>query len=233
MDKLNETQNKYMIIFENHVDKKTKKVFDHYLSRDIDILRKKVEHAMASRDDLSLKWLLLRYKFPKEMREFLINFIYNNSDIDESLLRPSIYFVDEAEQIVVDDSGVSRDKWNWLQDKSDIVKAYKANGEKKLVINGIVTLDELRAFLKRNWTQLNEHMQSVSSTPNYMTSRGVKIHSVARRDYRIAELSEQGLKFQDINNILVDEFPGYTVSHKDVNEIKTKLSKLRDNEYEI
>lgn len=231
--KLNESQNRYKVIFENHVDTKTRHVFNHYLWRDIQTLRERVKNGTESKEDLSLKWLLLKYKFPREMREFIANFIYNDNDIDYSLLEPNIYFVDEASEIAVSDKATSRRKWQELQKRSDIQKLYATAGERKLVIDGAVTLEELRSFLTRHWKDIRKSLVDVSPNVNYVSSRGVGTHSTAKRDYRVVQLAEEGYSYVDINNILAKEFPGYSVTYKVIDKLKTKIANYRDDDYEI
>lgn len=233
MPKLNESQKRYMVIFENHIDTKTRKVFNHYLWHDIQTLRERVKNGTESKEDLSLKGLLLKYRFPREMREFIANFIYNDNDIDYSLLEPNVYFVDEASEIAVNDKSSSRSKWLELQKRSDIQKLYATAGERKLVIDGAVTLEELRSFLTRHWEDISKSLVDVSSNVNYVSSRGVGTHSTARRDYRVVQLAEEGYSYVDINNILAKEFPGYSVTYKIIDKLKTKMTKLRDDDYEI
>lgn len=227
---LNESQNRYMIVFENHVDTKDRYIFDHYLRKDVETLRERVKDKTATKEDLSLKWLLLKYRFPREMRDFLINFVYGDSNIDVSLLQPNIYFVDNAEGIVIDDQGTSRSKWEKLQSRDELIKLYGDHGEKKLVFTGAVTLEELRSFVSRHYTEMNQQLESATPKPNYFSKRRVEVYPAARYKHRVAELSEMGLDAIEIDMELGGK---KLLSYKKVNEIKAELQALRDDEYTI
>lgn len=227
---LKDTQKRYGIIFENHVDSDTGEIFNHYLRNDIHTLREREANGEATSEDLSLKWLLLKYRFPVEMRGFLINFVYGG-DIDYSLFKPRIYFVDNLQKIVISDSNDPEDGWNKLQSRSKLSKLMSAESERKIVLEGNVTTEEIQAFLARNGKRITEQ-QFVNPSINYIHSRGVTYDKSLRLEYRILELIEDGAAKQNALWQVANDsrFEGERIpTEKQVSDIKKKIRELRDD----
>lgn len=216
---LSDTQRRYRILFENHVDTKTGDIFDKEFERDIlklrllgaDMLKKDRPGVMMS---APLRRFILKYEFPYLMRDFLYIYAHEGT-IDFQLIGSGMLLVSEADKVAVGSRA----------DESKAYRSYKDTRSKhgdddlKLVLNPNSTKKEAMQFLDMHWDSFVKPRRSKSFL--YGLSERVREQYNAKRDYRVLELLED-YKPKDVSIMISKEYPGYTPTYVDFAKIKKR-----------
>ena len=219
MTGLTETQKRYKILFENHVNSKTGEVFDKEFERDTlklrslgaDMLKKDRPGGMLS---TPFRRFILKYEFPYLMRDFLYLYAIEGT-IDFHLIESGMLLVSEADKVAVGSRA----------DESKAYRSYKDTRSKhgdddlKLVLNPNSTKKEAMQFLDMHWDSFVKPRRSKSFL--YGLSERVREQYNAKRDYRVLELLED-YKPKDVSIMISKEYPGYTPTYVDFAKIKKR-----------
>lgn len=227
----NETQRRYLVLFENHVDLKTGEIFDKQFERDVIKLRSMEPHELAlipsTGGSTPLARFNVKYGFPAEMVEFLFSYIVNN-EIDLSLIRSGMYIVSDATQKAVGWSGTDEESFI-AYDGIATYNQTKSRRELKFIIPANVTLKQAKDFLTQNWGFVKDQQSHYLGVNDKAKADTIRPHFNAKRDYRVLELLESGAKYNDVAVQIQKEYPGYSPTYMEIAKIKSKL-KTKDIE---
>lgn len=228
---LNETQRRYLILFENHVDLKTGEIFDKQFERDVIKLRSMEPAsltAIPSKGETNpMIRFIIKYGFPPEMVDFLYNFILTN-EIDYSLIISGMYLVSDATKKAIGWGGNESDSYI-VYDGIATYNQTKERQELKFVIPAKVTLKQAKDFLTRNWDFIKDQQPNYLGANDKNKADTIRPHFNAKRDYRVLELLESGARYNDVALQIQKEYPGYSPTYMEIAKIKSKL-KIKDIE---
>lgn len=228
--KLNESQKRYLILFENHVDIKTGEIFDKQFERDIKSLRSMNRDTLmaippkgSTHKAQPMARFIVKYDFPAEMANFLYEYIVNDN-IDALLIHSGLYLVSDATQEAV----------GWGDNQEDAYVVYdgiathnqtKNRSELKLVIPPKVTLKQAKDFLTLNWDFVKEQQSNYLGKNDKKLVDKIRPHFNARRDYRVIALLEKGLSYKEVAIEIQKEYPTYSPTYMEIAKIKSKLKR--------
>lgn len=215
MPHYDDSQNRYMRLFERYVDTTTRAFLSDDFASDVLKLRKLGEsmtnlEAVINGEATTSPFaeFMIKYDLPFAMVDFLFEFIINDS-IDQSLIRSGMFLVSEA-----DKTAVGRDNSGDLD--YFIYKRISTHGgrelpehELKLVIPNGVTLTQVKDFLDNHWSSFVAQKQEL-----YARSGDATTGPVRPRNYRgttevfrrIMELADTDITHREIATILNNEF---------------------------
>ena len=238
--KLNESQKRYKILFENHVSINKGKVtiVDKTFEKRIQQLRKLGREKMLLHKILHVQgfdWsgmspfeiFMYEYKFPGTMKDFLCHYIVSD-EIDYTLIRDGLYLVSDLNESATD--GVTEDEHKlYLKEYGEISENSDrlATMELKLVISHDTTMKQVHDFLKRNW-EFVERNQGLWRQSHERDSKTIRPHLNSKRDYRIMELIEQGLNDAQISTQIEKEYKGYAPTYMAIAKIKSRIKKNKN-----
>lgn len=236
--KLNESQKRYKILFEDHVSTIRGKVtiVDKAFERRILELRKLGQEKMSSREILSVQGFdlpgmspfelfMYEYKFPETMKGFLCHFIVED-EIDYSLIESALYIASDLDETLRDDSTTDEHR-AYLSKYGEVGENLDrpASMELKFVINHDTSMKQAIDFLRRNWEFVEQH-QGLWRQDNERKGK-IRPHLNSKRDYRIMELIEQGLNDAQISTQIEKEYKGYAPTYMAIAKIKSKIKKSK------
>lgn len=197
MTSLNESQKRYKILFENHVNTKTGNIFDKEFERDILKLRnmgKAMTHHTVGGKGWSKYPALFRFiwkhKLALPMYDFLYHFALDGT-IDFTKIRTGIF----------------------LEDDDTL----------KLVISPDATKKQIKDFIDEHWQDIRK-AQAENITPLYPDGKAA-VHINAERDYRMLELAETTKKLNDVAAKIAQEYHPYSPTPRDISKTKYRLKK--------
>lgn len=197
MAALNESQKRYKILFENHVNIKTGNIFDKEFERDILKLRN-MGDGMIQRTKGGKGWskypplfrFIWKHKLALTMYDFLYNFALDGM-IDFTRISSGLSFE------------VSDDKL-------------------KIVISPDATRKQIINFINEQWDEIHK-AQTFNMVPLYPDGK-VKQHLNAERDYRMFELAET-MKLNDVAAKIAQEYHPYSPTPSDISKLKNRYKK--------
>lgn len=197
MTALNESQKRYKILFENHVDSKSGVIFDKEFERDILTLRamgKRMTERVVDGKGWSkyppLFRFIWKHKLALPMYDFMYHFALDGT-IDFTRIQSGLSIVD-------DENGL------------------------KIAIPSGTTKKQVVDFINEQWNAIEE-AQKGNKVPLYPDGR-VSQHFNAKRDYRILELAET-MKLNDVAAKIAREYSPYSPTPKEISKIKDRLKK--------
>ncbi len=231
--KLNESQKRYKILFENHVNSKTGVIDDKVFERRINKLRELGPERMLRPGgqfwERSLfDWFMYEYKFPKTMRDFLYHYIVSDGEIDYTLIKDGLLLVSDLDEAATDiEDGDEHERYLEEYDAIDDNSDRFATLELKLVISHDATLKQAKDFLTRNWKFVEQH-QKAWRQDHERDSKTIRPHLNSKRDYRVMELLEQGLNFAQVSTQIEKEYKGYAPTYMAIAKIKSRIKKNKN-----
>lgn len=215
MPSYDDSQNRYMRLFERYVDVPTQTFLDDNFRTDILRLREVGEdmtnfEAIINGEASTSPFaeFMIRYDLPFAMVDFLYHYIINDT-IDPSLIRSGMFIVSEADR-----TAVGRDNSGHLD--YFIYKQISTHGgrelpkdELKLVIPNGVTLNQAKDFLDNNWVSFVSQKQSLYSVLGDATTSAIRprnYRGTAELYRRIMDLADSGKSHREIANIVNTEF---------------------------
>lgn len=197
MTVLNESQKRYTILFENHVDSKSGVIFDKEFERDILTLRamgKRMTERVVDGKGWSKYPPLFRFIWKHKLALPMYDFMYH-------------FALDGTIDFTRIQSGLS------IVDDEDVLKIAIAPGAtKKQVID----------FINEQWGAIEE-VQKDYMIPLFPDGR-VRQHLNAKRDYRMLELAET-MSLNDVAAKISQEYSPYSPTPKEISKIKDQLKK--------
>lgn len=221
-------QERYMILFENHVDVKTGEIFDHYFKKDLEYVRSLTKENKQKLQNLTAK-LALRYKFPANMVNFLSEFI-DTGAINPSLISSYIRIVDGRSQTVTRDKEASHLLWKQYQENIQRFPTHSPEYELKIVIGDEVSREQLRDYITEHWDMIEA---GIKAKPRAHERSIFRSHFNAKRDYRVLALLESGLTHDEVALKIQQEYPGYSPTYSDIQKIKSKVKIYSDTTFDI
>lgn len=226
--RLTETQKRYRILFENHVDSKTGEIFDKDFAADILRLRTLASEMRnplpaGNRGKLDrlppLVRFLLKYKLPEMMDDFIYQFALNGT-IDLSLISSGMLLVDGREQVAVGSNSTPEEAYR------QYIKEQEKYGSQDIVLvfRRGVTLRQAKDFLSEHWYGFVLPHQSMSRFFGGMNTR-IRPSFNAKRDYRVFELAKT-MKPKLVAEQIIKEYPGYYPTYVEIAKIKKRLTRL-------
>jgi hypothetical protein len=222
MVKLNESQRRYMVLFEKHVDVETGEIFDKEFERDILTLRSMGAdmNVVKRTDEWHSKYKpLYRFMWKYELPPALYSFVYLfalEGTIDPSTIGSTMMIISDKHEEAVGKSDDLKASYNRYVDS----RVKYEGGELKLLIGADVTLKQAKEFLEENWNYIQSRQSEYKSM--FDTNGTVRPYFNAKRDYRIVALHAEGLKDAEIAKIISNEY-GIPLTYKKVWEIRKKL----------
>lgn len=197
MAKLNESQKRYKILFENHVNSKSGHIFDKEFERDILKLRA-LGDGMKHRTVNGKGWskypplmrFIWKHKLALPMYDFLYHFAIDGT-IDFTEIRTGL-------SIECNEAGT------------------------KLLISPDATKKQIISFINDNWSDI-QTAQYHDMTPLYPDGK-IQSHFNAERDYRMLELAET-MNLNDVAAKIAQEYRPYSPTPRDISKIKHRLKK--------
>lgn len=232
MVKLNESQKRYKILFENHVSINRGKatIVDKAFERRIKELRELgweriLQHGEQFGDIAPFDLFMYEYKFPKQMKDFLYHFIITDGEIDYTLIKDGLLLVSDLDELMTDgtsDNGYI-EQYGAIEDNSDRF----ATPELKFVIGHDTTLKQAKDFLTRNWQFVEDH-QKLWRQDHEREGKTIRPHLNSKRDYRIIELLEQGFNPAYVSTQIEKEYNGYAPTYMAIAKIKSRIKKNKN-----
>lgn len=218
MTVLSETQKRYKLLFENHVDTKTGEIFNKEFERDILKLRA-IGAGMTHHDSgekvvaTPLRRLLVKYGFPYLMHNFIYLYALNGT-VDYEQIISGLLLVCEVDGVAV---GAGNESEAYEKYKSN--QTLNGDTDLKLIINPNSTKKEVMQFLDIHW----ESFVKPRAIEGVLigTPERIREHYNAKRDYRVLELLEDH-KPKDVSIMISKEYPGYTPTYVDFAKIKKR-----------
>lgn len=197
MTSLNESQKRYKILFENHVNIKTGVIFDKEFERDVLKLRD-IGDSMKQRTTGGKGWNkyspLLRFIWKHKLAYPMYDFLYVYA------LDGTIDFTKISTGLLLEDDDYSL----------------------KLVISPDATKKQIKNFIDEHWQDIS-NAQAENMIPFYPEGKAA-VHLNAERDYRMLELAET-MKLNDVAARIAQEYRPYSPTPRDITKIKDRLKK--------
>ncbi|MDK2898947.1 MAG: hypothetical protein PWQ10_134 [Patescibacteria group bacterium] len=231
MSKESEWQKRYRKLFEHYVDSSTGEIFDSEFNKKIIELRKmgdKITERVSSElfGNPPIHWLMLEYKFPKAMYDFIVKYIIDDV-IDYSLLRSGLYLVCPLDESAISaDYRSEQEGWfdytgGWIPDLEKGREFYDELFELKLVISNDATNEQIVDFIRRNAKYIKDK-QKVYRINGELEGR-VREPLNRKRDLRIKELVNDGITHKEAATIINKELPNSCITYVDVAKIIQRL----------
>lgn len=225
-------QQRYMILFENHVNVKNGEIFDHYFKKDIEHIRSLLDKDGRGLDYLhispihsrAIARLSLRYRFPTNMLSFLSKYIATG-EIDPSLITSHIKIVDGRNKTLTQDTKASHGLWLQYQDDAKRSHRNSHDLELKIVIDDEVSREQLRDYITDHWDVIEA---GIKAKPSLHERAIIRPHLNAKRDYRVLALLESGLTHDEVALQIQKEYPGYSPTYMAIQKIKAKIKALHE-----
>jgi len=237
MSKEPEWQKRYRKLFEHYVDSPTGEIFDSEFKKRILELRKignKITERVSSDlfGDPPIHWLMLNYKFPKAMYDFLVKYIVEDV-IDYSLLRSGLYLCGGDETAISAPYRTEEEGWvdytrGWTPDFEKGEEFYDGGLELKLVISNDATNEEIVEFVRQNAKFIQEK-QKMFRQHGELEGRVRELPN-RRRDLRIKELVDVGNTHKKVAEIINKELPNSCLTYADVAKI---IQRLKSDRYKF
>lgn len=239
LPRLNESQKRYKILFDDHVLVTKNKIIiiDKAFEKRIQELRKLGQEKMSLSENISVQGhdfsgispfeiFMYEYKFPEAMREFLYHYIVKD-EIDYSLIRDGLYLVSDLNESATD--GVTDDEHSlYLKEYGEVDEDSDrlASMELKLLINHDTSLKQAKDFLTRHWKFVQKNQEQWRQS--HEREGKIRPHFNARRDYRIIELVDQGLNDAQISTQIAKEYKGYAPTYMAIAQVKSRIKKRKN-----
>ena len=228
-------QSRYRKLFERYVDSSTGEIFDREFKEQILELRKlgkkmTVDVSPDFGGNPPIYWLMLEYKFPDAMYDFLVKYILEDV-IDYSLLRSGLYLVGSDETAISASYRTEREGWidytrGWKPNMETGDEFYNGSLEIKLVISNDATNEEIVEFVRQN-SKFIQEKQKMYRRNNELEGR-VRESFNRKRDLHIKDLVDSGKTHKEVAEIINKENPVITLTYNDVSKV---IQRLKNDKY--
>ena len=234
MTELNESQKRYKILFEKHVDIKSGVIFDKEFEKDIIQLRSMGKEML--KDDLTPNHtdrkspfvrFVLKYKFPISMIDFLYSYVLDGS-VEFKEITSGMYLVSDVDKTAIGRGSTPEGVYLTYDQIRSAGGHQKPSDELKLILSASTSLKQAKNFLTDNWDFIK------SKQPLYRINEEpigtIRPYFNAKRDHRVLELLETH-SIDEVTIMISKDYPTYHPTYMEIAKIKSRL-RLKDSNFD-
>jgi hypothetical protein len=221
---------RYKQLFARYVDLESGDMIDLTFKYKVQILR---QDNSPDNHNKSVYHLINDFGFPNNMREFVRNYIVN-SEIDFNLIGANLFLVSPGQLEAITGreeslhSGMLRYtqysiRYNkaHLSDDDSSLANLRVPKELKLVIGKNVSIEQIVDFIRTNKNYIKSFQSRLQDDGNIPTRIRPRIN--LRRDMRVLELKEKGMKHKEIAAQINRDFSEAVIAYGDIPTILRNL----------